>query len=107
MLGRVRRESLAAGKKVVFTSEYWRPQYIGHIDAALTLFSTGDTRGEFIQDVIYHDYLATKCTELLGRPVVPFVGGLFMAGRGHAPFSLAEKYFAGRSTIRSSCSCII
>jgi len=96
MLGRVRRESLAAGKKVVFTSEFWRPQHIGHIDASLAQESTGDTRGEFIRDVIYHDYMLTFGYTWHGRPLVPFAGGLFLAG-APGPFEICEKYLSGET----------
>ena len=96
MLGRVRRESLAAGKKVVFTSEFWRPQYIGHIDAALAQYATNDTRGELIRDVIYHDYMLTFGYYWISRPLVPYAGGLFIAG-AQGPFHICEKYLSGQT----------
>ena len=39
---RVRRESAAAGKKVVFSSEFFKEQYIGAVTVPLQQYSTHD-----------------------------------------------------------------
>jgi len=89
ILGRARRECMAAGKKVAFSGEFWRERYIGYYDAALWV-STG--RAQFIKDVVYHDYLTTICGEWHQRPVVPYLGSLFIAGQTIGPLGLGEKY---------------
>ena len=94
ILRRARRESMAAGKKVVFSGEFWRERYIGDYDAALWL-STG--RAQFIRDVIYHDYLTTICAEWHQRPVVPYLGSLFIAGQTQGPLGLGEKHLSGKT----------
>jgi len=58
--------------------------------------STGDTRGEFIRDVVYHDYMLTFGYNWHSRPLVPFAGGLFLAG-AQGPFEICEKYLSGET----------
>ena len=87
---RVRRESLAKRKKIVFSSEYWCEAYIGTCDMALQQYSTADTRGEFISQVIYHDYLQTYGYAYLSQPFFPYVGSLYLSGV-YGPTNLASK----------------
>jgi hypothetical protein len=77
---RVRRESAAAGKKVVFSSEFFRERYIGEVTVPLQQFSTHDSRDTHIRDVVYHDYVSALGFAWGGRPFVPFAGSLFIHG---------------------------
>ena len=88
---RVRRESMAAGKRITLIGEYWRERYIGDYDAALTLGGRHDSKLDFIRSVVYHDYLATVCTNMGDGPLIPFVGSLFVAGAETGPLGVASK----------------
>ena len=94
ILRRARRESMAAGKKVAFSGEFWRERYIGDCDAGLWLAEYGP---HYVRDVVYHDYLTTICREWHGRPVVPYLGSLFTAGQTQGPLGLGEKHLSGET----------
>ena len=95
---RVRRESMAAGKRITLIGEYWRERYIGDYDAALTLGGKHDSMIEFIRSVVYHDYLATVCTNMVKGPVVPFIGSQFVAGAESGPLGIAGIHHLGSDT---------
>jgi len=95
---RVRRESMAAGKKIVIFGEFWRERYIGDYDAALTLGGKHDSMEDFINSVVYHDYLATVCTNMPDGPLIPFVGSLFVAGAETGPLGVSSKYLLDTET---------
>ncbi len=81
MYNRVRREALAAtGKKVVFSSEFWHEQYIDEASVPLQQYSTNDSMYAHIRDVVYHDYVAALGFGLRGRPLLPFIGSIFITG---------------------------
>ena len=44
-------------------------------------YAVADSRWEFINDVIYHDYVTAFGYALRGRPWLPFMGGLFIWGK--------------------------
>ena len=94
ILRRARRESMAAGKKVAFSGEFWRERYIGDYDAGLWLAEYGTN---YVRDVVYHDYLTTICKEWRGRPVVPYLGSVFIAGQTQGPLGLGEKHLSGET----------
>ena len=80
MYARVRRESLAAGKKIVFSSEFWTERYIDQVHVPLQQTAANDSMLETIRDVVYHDYVTSLGYDLGGRVVRPFIGSLFITG---------------------------
>ncbi|MDP6060153.1 MAG: DUF6259 domain-containing protein, partial [Pirellulaceae bacterium] len=80
LYARVRRESLSAGKKIVFSSEFWVERYIDQVNVPLQQHSANDSMLEYIRDVVYHDYVTSLGYHLAGRVVRPFVGSLFITG---------------------------
>jgi len=80
LYARVRRESLAAGKKIVFSSEFWTERYIDQVNVPLQQRAANDSMLEMIRDVVYHDYVTSLGYDLAGRRVLPFIGSLFITG---------------------------
>ncbi|MCL5103183.1 MAG: DUF6259 domain-containing protein [Armatimonadetes bacterium] len=98
LFARVRRESLAAGKKIVLSGEFWCEPYMGELDIALQQYNKADVLP--VYDVVYHDYISTYGYNWQDpRPFLPYVGSIYLAGV-QGPTGLASAIYGDNPDIR-------